>query len=107
MTIEDTSVRTMIVHVGFEVGIKEMKQVHHKWRIFPNPASGKFYITDLETGNGKVEIMDINGKILYARNLKGEKELAIETNLASDKSYILKVTDYDTKKISTSLFIKR
>jgi parallel beta-helix repeat protein len=75
--------------------------------IYPNPVSrGGFYIHQLMRIGGKikVEILNLNGEIVYSKLVSAASSIPIEENLSSG-TYIARIT-YNEKTVVQKLFVE-
>jgi hypothetical protein len=83
------------------VGISELEQ-QTLWSVYPNPANDKFTIQlDELKAQGKIEIFDLTGKLIYFQNING-KNTEINTKEFSAGIYFIKINQKDlitTKKV--------
>jgi alpha/beta superfamily hydrolase len=83
------------------VGISELEQ-QTLWSVYPNPATDKFTIQlDELKAQGKIEIFDLTGKLIYFQNING-KNTEINTKDFSVGIYFIKINQKDlitTKKV--------
>lgn len=95
-----------VAHLSPETTI-EINEIPHNtinWKIFPNPSDGK--ITIIVNGNTEpytVNILDINGKLIYTSKVKNNK-LAIDANAWARGIYTVTLSNKnkqsDTKKLT-------
>ena len=82
-------------------GIFEQK-VNHNFKLYPNPVGDVMNISNLE-GVSKVEIFDVTGKLVLARDVE-TRQLTINTSELNDGLYI--ISYHTSNGIQTSKFIK-
>jgi len=83
------------------VGISELEQ-QTMWNVYPNPATDKFTIQlDELKAQGKIEIFDLTGKLIYTQNING-KSTEINAKDFGAGIYFIKINQKEfitTKKI--------
>lgn len=72
-------------------------------RIFPNPSSGMFYITNAE--NSVIELTDILGKVVLKGNISANNEQVNLSNLP-DGSYILRISKTEGTVVKNIVLVK-
>lgn len=85
---------------GFVSGAEDIVLSADKVKLYPNPAdeSTNIYIDIKTAGNVKIELMDVNGKLVASRDygsLVGEMVLPINIDQLSSGMYLAKVTTPD------------
>ena len=91
----------------FSTGLLATKDLNTtKSTIYPNPSNGQFTIEQKASGKVNIEIVDVNGRIVYSisENASGNLKKQIDTNLPSGV-YIIKVSSNEGQSTS-KLIIK-
>lgn len=91
----------------FSTGLLATKDLNTtKSTIYPNPSNGQFTIEQKVSGKVNIEIVDVNGRIVYSisENASGNLKKQIDTNLPSGV-YIIKVSSNEGQSTS-KLIIK-
>jgi hypothetical protein len=84
----DTTIRTIEVKLN---GISLPTQ-QQKIEVYPNPTNGILYISGLPSGKNFIEILDINGKIVYSQ-LTIESTLELNTANLAVGMYIIRTNN--------------
>jgi len=87
---ENNNIETIQVMIKSNSGI-EYSENDFQPEIYPNPSDGCFKVTGIRKGSWRVEILDIDGKIVYEGEFH-QPEAFIETNIASG-IYLLRLSN--------------
>ncbi|HRH84506.1 MAG TPA: T9SS type A sorting domain-containing protein [Bacteroidia bacterium] len=83
-------------------GINEIKEHDFRFKIFPNPNNGNFNVSYLlpQNANGRLEVIDINGRVIYNQYLPQWSTLQNLNSSLSSGIYALKLSskNYFTTK---------
>lgn len=88
------------------IGVKENIILNFDFEIYPNPATNKFCVisSEFSADHGRVEIFDMNGKLLLEKHLPAVKE-TIEIDVNNFKSGVYFCTLKTNKGIATKKLI--
>jgi len=78
-----------------------------QFKITPNPTNGVFkVILNKELENGSMQIVDLNGNVVYNKVFRNSKELNIDISSQRQGVYLIKIIS-DNNKIMTEKIIKK
>nr|WP_315030532.1 3-coathanger stack domain-containing protein [uncultured Chryseobacterium sp.] len=84
---------------------KESIQSQRSLQIFPNPNTGIFTVSVDKIGTGSLQVSDVNGKTVFEKSFKNEKEIGVNIQSLPSATYIVKV--FSDNEIITQKIIKR
>jgi len=106
VVITDTAITSFIINFDIFVGINEFNQTSPSWKIQPNPANDKITIGNLQNFNGRLEILNILGEIVFAHKIYAVENATISINQLKNGVYFIRYYDNETKTYSTNKLIK-
>ena len=85
----DTAVYTITVNYT-SVGIDDMQYVNDV-RVYPNPTTGKFRITNSESGINSVDIFDVYGRLLQSKIVNLQSTIEVDISHFPSGIYFIKM----------------
>jgi hypothetical protein len=67
--------------------------------IYPNPSNGQFEVRFSTATDGSLEILDLTGKVVYAKNFNTNVE-AVNANFLQNGIYLVKVSANGITQVS-------
>jgi len=70
--------------------------------VYPNPSPGSFNVKLLASGHVNVQLIDLNGQLIYAGEILGNEKISFETGNLSAGIYLLKIENAEnllTKRV--------
>ncbi len=106
VVINDTAITSLIASIGLLIGINEFNNPAPKWKIQPNPANDNITIGGLTTYDGRLEIINIIGEIVFSHKIYAVEHATISINQLKNGVYFIRYYDNETKTYSTNKLIK-
>jgi hypothetical protein len=91
---------TIISCFEHEFSVKDFKPIEPTWEIFPNPVNQAVTIEGLEALNGKIELIDLSGKMLNSFELNGSNSMIINIGSIPKGTYFIRCLDETKEEIS-------
>jgi hypothetical protein len=104
--ITDTAITSFIISFDIFVGINEFSKTTPTWKIQPNPAQSNITLSDSNTFNGKIEILNLLGEIVLSETLFENNNPSINVEQLKNGVYFIRYYDNETKTYSTNKLIK-
>lgn len=67
--------------------------------IYPNPSNGQFEVRFSQATEGSLEVLDLTGKVVYAKNFNSNVE-SVNANFLQNGMYLVKVSANGTTQVS-------
>ena len=83
--------------------VRELKSKNYEVKIYPNPAKNELFIDGIKE-RSLIEIYSVNGSLIQQMELSQSD--FIEINELVSATYLIKITNLQTKQSGTSKFIK-
>jgi len=106
VVVTDTAITSFIISFDIFVGINEFSKTTPKWKIQPNPANDNITIGGLTTYDGRLEIINILGEIVFSHKIYTIEHATISINQLKNGVYFIRYYDNETKTYSTNKLIK-
>ena len=103
--LSDTAITSFIISFDQHVGINEFNTTP-SWKIQPNPAQSNITLSDTNTFNGKIEILNLLGEIVLSETLFENNNPSINVDQLKNGVYFIRYYDNETKTYSTNKLIK-
>jgi len=106
LILYDSSITHLIFQFDHEVGINEFSKTTPKWKIQPNPANDNITIGGLTTYDGRLEIINILGEIVFTHEIHTVENATVHIHQLKNGVYFIRYYDNETKTYSTNKLIK-
>jgi hypothetical protein len=103
--LNNNSIQTLIIKFYHEFSVKEYKSTEPTWEIFPNPANQTVTIEGLEALNGKIELIDLSGKLLNSFELNNNNSIIMNIGSIPKGTYFIRCLDETKEEISVRKLI--
>ena len=103
--IYDSTITNFIFLFDHEISINEFNTTP-SWKIQPNPAQSNITLSDANTFNGKIEILNLLGEIVLSETLFENNNPSINVEQLKNGVYFIRYYDNETKTYSTNKLIK-
>lgn len=106
LIIHDATITNLIFQFDVHSSINEFNQTTPTWKIQPNPAKNNITLSDTNTFNGKIEILNLLGEIVLSETLFENNNPSINVEQLKNGVYFIRYYDNETKTYSTNKLIK-
>ena len=106
LIIHDATITNLIFQFDVHSSINEFNQTTATWKIQPNPAQSNITLSDTNTFNGKIEILNLLGEIVLRETLFENNNPSINVEQLKNGVYFIRYYDNETKTYSTNKLIK-
>ena len=106
VVITDTAIISLIARIDQHVGINEFNQTTPTWKIQPNPAQSNITLNGLTTFDGKIEVLNLLGEIIFSQHVYGIENTSVTVEHLKNGIYFIRYYDNETKSYSTNKLIK-
>jgi type IX secretion system substrate protein len=106
VVITDTAIISLIARIDQHIGINEFSKTTPTWKIQPNPAQSNITLNGLTTFDGKIEVLNLLGEIIFSQHVYGIENTSVTVEHLQNGIYFIRYYDNETKAYSTNKLIK-
>ncbi len=106
LILYDSSITHLIFQFDHEVGINEFNKTTPSWKIQPNPAQSYITLSGISNFDGKIEVLNLLGEIIFSQNVFSIENTSITVEHLQNGIYFIRYYDNETKNYSTNKLIK-
>lgn len=106
LIMHDSTITNLIFLFDHEVGINEFSKTTPTWKIQPNPAQSNITLSGISIFDGKVEVLNLLGEIVYSQNVYSIENTSVAVEYLKNGIYFIRYYDNETKTYSTNKLIK-
>ena len=103
--LNNNSIQTLIVKFYHEFSVKDFKPIEPNWEIFPNPANQTVNINGVFLFNGKIDIVDLSGKVLKSLDVINQESVSLNISSIPKGFYLIRYLDESKEEISVRKLI--
>lgn len=106
LIMHDSTITNLIFQFDVHASINEYNQTTPTWKIQPNPAQSNITLNGLSIFDGKIELLNLLGEIIFSQNVYGIENTSVTVEHLQNGIYFIRYYDNETKSYSTNKLIK-